>query len=388
MPTAMIGSAQHWTAPIQLSAHHLARYLSKRGWRVCFVSTPTSFMHRLWFYNDPIKRERYRLAKNGMHYDANEKIHYYTPLTYLPPSRFPVLRRQWFFDSWPQFTHPQLQKTLDLHGFSRPDVVIFDSVVMNSVWELLGRPKLVYRVTDNNADFPGLPKLIPIIEKQAAQHARLVTYTGFSLERYVDGLDVENTLCVPNGVDFSHFATAMAPPEEYKDIPEPRALYVGSIASWFDEGLVKAAACKSPDTSFVIIGPGSKSLKKLANQSNVYLLGARSYQHMPAYLQHAQVGLIPFKPNGNQDFFDNINPLKLYEYMAAGLPVVSTAINQVIMLKSPAKIAKNKHEFSAAIIKSCNSLEQKIAEKNFAKSHDWEHQFRTLQKHMINIINS
>ena len=163
MPTAMIGSAQHWTAPIQLSAHHLARYLSKRGWRVCFVSTPTSFMHRLWFYNDPIKRERYRLAKNGMHYDANEKIHYYTPLTYLPPSRFPVLRRQWFFDSWPQFTHPQLQKTLDLHGFSRPDVVIFDSVVMNSVWELLGRPKLVYRVTDNNADFPGLPKLIPII---------------------------------------------------------------------------------------------------------------------------------------------------------------------------------------------------------------------------------
>lgn len=387
MPTAIIGSAQHWTAPIRLSAHHLARYLSKKGWRICFVSTPTSFMHRLRFYSDPIRRERYSLAKHGMHYDAKEKIHYYTPLTYLPPSRLPVLRRKWFFDSWPKFTYPHLLRTLDLHGFSCPDVVIFDSVAMNSVWELLGRPNLVYRVTDNNADFPGLPELIPVIEKQMAQHARMVTYTGSALERYVDGLDVENTLCVPNGVDYSHFANAMAPPEEYKYIPEPRALYVGSIASWFDEDLVKAVAGNSPDTSFVIIGPGSESLKKLANHSNVHLLGARSYQHVPAYLQHAQVGIIPFKPDGCQAFFDDINPLKLYEYMAAGLPVVSTAINQVKMLNSPAKIAKNKHEFSSAIIEFCSSSEQKIAEKKFAKSHDWEHQFHALHKQIVNMIN-
>ena len=88
------------------------------------------------------------------------------------------------------------------------------------------------------------------------------------------------------------------------------------MAEWFDTALLAATARALPQVSFVIIGPGSTRLTELADFRNVYLLGTRPYAVIPAYYQHAAVGLIPFTRAGHAAFVDSINPLKLYEYTA------------------------------------------------------------------------
>lgn len=374
---AIVCSAQHWDASVHLSAHHLATYLVDRGWMVAFLSTPTSLLHRLRFRDDPAQRQRYENWRQGGVWAAPSKLFYYTPLALLPPSRLPVLSASWVMRSWVQHTWPSLPRLLTQEGFASPDVMICDTALMQPLWQALGRPRLVYRVTDRNRDFPGKPAGLDGLERELAQAAELVVSTGSVLSTYVRTLGVSRHLCIPNGVDVAHFAAPRPFPAAYAAIPRPRALYVGSIADWFDEELLADTARRHPGIAFVVIGPGSSRLARLAGLRNVHLLGPQPYADVPALMQHADVGLIPFGSERLAAFIDDINPLKLYEYMAAGLPVVSTPMRQVAELGSPARIAGGS-DFSAAVGLAVSDGGDRTAERAFAAQFDWSKQFAPL----------
>lgn len=126
---------------------------------------------------------------------------------------------------------------------------------------------------------------------------------------------------IENGVELARFAHRVSAPPEYHDLPKPRMVYVGALDARIDLALLERIAFRFQQASLVLIGPLTASITKiLGNLPNVALLGAKDYRLVPAYLQYADVALLPFS---NHPANAGRSPMKLFEYAASGLPVVS-----------------------------------------------------------------
>jgi len=201
------------------------------------------------------------------------------------------------------------------------------------------------------------------------------------LEEYVKKLKPKSSLYLPNGVNFHHFAErSWEIPLEYSSIPRPIAVYAGAIESWFDYELIKIVAASLPRVSFVIIGPDSHGLAQhnLEPFNNIYLIGEKPYEYLPSYMKYADIGLIPFNVQDHCELISHVNPLKLYEYMASGLPVVSTDWLELRKLESPAVLCKTPHDFIKGVRQTLEKPFNKKDLVEFAKNHDWSHQFKLL----------
>ncbi|NOX58226.1 MAG: glycosyltransferase family 1 protein, partial [Planctomycetes bacterium] len=109
-------------------------------------------------------------------------------------------------------------------------------------------------------------------------------------------------------------------------ISKPIAGFIGLIDHWFDVPLMSKVAKRLPDISFVMVGDTRVDVQSLEALPNVHLVGRKPYADLPAYCAAFDLGLIPFVRN---HLTDNVNPIKLREYLAAGLPVVSTNLPEV-----------------------------------------------------------
>ncbi|MGQ9779360.1 MAG: glycosyltransferase [Bacillota bacterium] len=142
------------------------------------------------------------------------------------------------------------------------------------------------------------------------------------------GRHPEVHLC-PNGADYAHFARAAAKgpiPAELCGLQRPIAGYIGALAGWIDWELVRAVAAGNPDFSFVFIGPPFSGREEIPSGANLHFLGRREYRLLPDYLRAFDVCLIPFRLS---PLTVACNPIKLWEYLAAGKPVVSTPLPEV-----------------------------------------------------------
>jgi glycosyltransferase involved in cell wall biosynthesis len=130
---------------------------------------------------------------------------------------------------------------------------------------------------------------------------------------------------VRHGVDFEHFSRAWREsldiPSDVRSIPRPVFGFFGLIQHWIDVELIASVAKLRPLYAFVLIGDAKADLSPLRHLPNVYGLGRRDYATLPAYAAKFSAGLLPFVAN---EMTRNVNPVKLHEYLAAGLPVVST----------------------------------------------------------------
>ncbi|USI74997.1 UDP-galactopyranose mutase [Sphingomonas morindae] len=189
---------------------------------------------------------------------------------------------------------------------------------------------VVYDCMDELANFDHAPpELLPLEERLIAQ-ADLVFTGGYSLyEAKRDRHPAVHPF--PSSVDAAHFAKARAPGAEPADqaaIPGPRLGFYGVIDERMDLALLDAVAAARPDWSLVIIGPVVKiSEADLPRRPNIHYLGGKSYAALPDYLRGWDVALMPFAINAATRF---ISPTKTPEYLAAGRPVVSTPITDVV----------------------------------------------------------
>jgi glycosyltransferase involved in cell wall biosynthesis len=159
-----------------------------------------------------------------------------------------------------------------------------------------------------------------------------------------------NTYVSPHGVDHTLFAQALDPktpePADLRDIPHPRIGFYGTLRDWVDLDLIAHAARKRPDWHFVLIGQQLDDVSAVASLPNVHLLGQRPHAELPAYCKGFDVGMIPYRIDERMTF---VNPLKLREYLSAGLPVVSTAVPEVTRYSHVAHIATTPDEWVAAL---------------------------------------
>ena len=214
------------------------------------------------------------------------------------------------------------------------------------------RPRLVvYDCMDELSLFKGAPPELLRREEELLARADVVFTGGWSLYEAKRGRH-PNVHGVPSSVDVAHFAAArngLTDPPDQAGLSRPRLGFFGVIDERFDTALLAGAARERPDWQFVMLGPVVKiDPAELPRGPNLHYLGGKSYAELPAYLSGWDAALLPFARNDSTRF---ISPTKTPEYLAAGRPVVSTSIRDVVRPygeKGLVRIADDVEAFVAA----------------------------------------
>jgi UDP-galactopyranose mutase len=189
---------------------------------------------------------------------------------------------------------------------------------------------VVYDCMDELSAFMGAPPILKAREAELMSRASLVLTGGQSLfeaKRHQHS----NIHPFPSSVDVAHFAEARriaTEPEDQAPIPHPRLGFFGVIDERMDLPLLDGVAAARPDWHLVMLGPVVKiDPASLARRANIHYLGSKRYEELPQYIAGWDVALLPFARNDATRF---ISPTKTPEYLAAGKPVVSTSIRDVV----------------------------------------------------------
>ncbi|HLL76896.1 MAG TPA: glycosyltransferase family 1 protein, partial [Pyrinomonadaceae bacterium] len=188
----------------------------------------------------------------------------------------------------------------------------------------------VYDCMDELSAFRGAPTAMRAREAELFRRADLVFTGGRSL--YEAKRDKHPAVyAFPSSIDRAHFAQARRPltePQDQTGLPRPRLGFFGVLDERLDAELLDSVASARPDWQLVMIGPVVKiDPAALPRRANIHYLGGRPYAELPAYLAGWDVALMPFAMNESTRF---ISPTKTPEYLAAGRPVVSTPVRDVV----------------------------------------------------------
>lgn len=210
--------------------------------------------------------------------------------------------------------------------------------------------KTLYYCVDDFASFEGYDhEQVLADEAQLCRGADLVVTTSAALLEAKSPLN-PRTILVPHGVDYAHFARSLsgelAPPADLAAIARPRIGFIGLIRSWVDLELIAAVARRRSEWQFVMIGDSTQDLAPCRGLGNVHFLGPRPYALLPAYCSGLDAAIIPFRLN---ELTRAVNPIKLREYLAAGLGVVSTPLPEVRAAGAGVWLAQGPEAFEAAL---------------------------------------
>jgi glycosyltransferase involved in cell wall biosynthesis len=317
------------------------------GWKIQLFQRPQQLalalarQGALVFYMEPV----HPTSRRGFH-SYSENLF----LCHVPPGTFHVLAEP--------YVHVMTWNTRAVRGFDRP--------------------RVIYDYVDDLDAFEGDRGRLENDHRAMLATAWLVLATADRLFQEV--LEVRSdALYVPNGVDTRHFsqssrAGSLSVPGDLAPIlaqKKPVVGYHGALAGWFDYDLFQEVALQRQDLNFVLIGPemgSSLQDSELLKLKNMFWLGQKTYPELPAYVSNFDIAVIPFKLN---EITHATSPIKLYEYLAAGKPVVITPMQESMRLKA-ALVAHEVEDFcrkldQALILKSdldyLNELNQ-IAQEN------------------------
>jgi polysaccharide pyruvyl transferase CsaB len=238
--------------------------------------------------------------------------------------------------------------------------------------------KIVYDCMDEHSGLTILQPEMLQDEVKLAQGADLVLTSSQKLWDKHAG-QTSRLLMLRNATDFDHFNRPAAG-RELGHLPRPIIGYYGAIMEWFDAELVSVAAATRPDWSFVLIGSiDTPSVEPLRRLPNVHFLGEQPYSRLPAYLQQFDVCLIPFKLT---PIIQSTNPVKFYEYLSAGKPVVATLLPELLPYQEFFYPAHNAQELVSCIEQALreDSLARKAARIEWARQQTWQARYELLSR--------
>lgn len=186
---------------------------------------------------------------------------------------------------------------------------------------------------------------------------------------------------VPNGVDYVHFSPA--PPYRPIDLPvgKPIIGYSGAIAPWLDWELLNVVAQENPDINFVFLGALFQLNKFPLKLKNVIYIGLKSYQELPNYLHFFDLGLIPFRQT---EMTKGCNPIKLYEYYAAGIRVLGTPLPELLTIPR-INLESTPQLFSLRLRHLLEEKDLYKAERMaYAQANDWSERTGRMLQYIFN----
>jgi glycosyltransferase involved in cell wall biosynthesis len=276
----------------------------------------------------------------------------------------------------------QVLRAMKKLGFSRPINWVFNPAA-SVIAGALGEEMLIYYCVDEYTAFSDVPTSSLIeLERELLRKAELVIV---SAERLLHSKKKENprTVMVRHGVDHGHFAKALLPetqiPAEIAHLPRPIIGYFGLMAAdWIDIDLMVRVAKHFSHGSMVLLGKVTTDLSALTALPNVHLLGRKPYADLPAYSKGFDVAMLPFPIS---EVTLNANPLKVREYLAAGLPVVSTAIPEVEVL-GMCRIGRDHAGFIAEIEAALADGGPKPARSELVRNESWAARVEEIRGHV------
>ncbi len=185
---------------------------------------------------------------------------------------------------------------------------------------------------------------------------------------------------IPSAVDVAHFQRTKAVHPELETIPHPRLGFSGTLDARVDSKLIEKIAHSRPCWHIILLGdqrPGFQNASKLNSIPNIHFLGKKTYQDLPLWLNGFDVFLIPYKQN-ERTFY--ISPLKFYEYLAVGKPIVTVPLPEISEFHNISYFASNPESFVAAVesaIASDTDIHVRLRKK-LAYSNSWESRITTI----------
>ncbi|MCS7038849.1 MAG: glycosyltransferase [Caldilineales bacterium] len=291
-----------------------------------------------------------------------------------------------------------LRQTLRRLGFDRPLLWVFQYNVGEMVGHLDERLRIYHAVDEYAAyelDFPPAQEEarrahIRALEADLIARMDLVFVASEALYESKRPLH-PHVVLVPNGADYEHFARPGRPPATMASLPRPRLVFAGAINEKIDLALLAEVAARRPDWQVVLIGPvtlrrPAPALVRLQGLTNVHFLGEQPPTDLPAFLHAGDVCLMPYVRN---EWTRNISPLKLYEYLATGLPIVATPIPAVAPFADLVFVAADPEGTMAAIVQALadDSPERRRRQQEVARQHTWDNRLERMSAAIMERLN-
>jgi glycosyltransferase involved in cell wall biosynthesis len=364
-----------WDTELWTNQHHLISRLAREN-RVLFVESLG--LRRPALAGRDLRRIARRLRKGLQAPRKLDGLHVLSPLV-LPFHRSKLVR------SFNARLLPMLvRRAADKLGFDHP--ILWAYVPQAEVLlDTLDPSLVVYHCVDDIAAQKGIDgPSFRAAEERFVARADLVLASAPSLARRLRGIS-ENVLDAPNVADTELFSRALRPgpvDPQLEQLPTPRIVFTGAIVSTkLDLPMIVELARSRPSYSFALIGPIGvgdplADVSELRREPNIHLLGARSYEELPDVLRGGEVGLIPYARN---ELTNGIFPMKVYEYLAAGLPVVATplpaldGVHDVVTAVDAAGLGELLDEALAG-----DSSELRLERSRRAASHSWDARLREI----------
>lgn len=376
----MIVGTADWDATLWTNQQHLASRLAAAGNRVLFLESLGLRRPRL------ARRDAARICRRlvrGLRgsRSAGRRIRVASPLV-IPLHRFRVARA--LNDRILLWT---LRAEVRRAGLDRPILWAF-SPAAASLAGRLGERLVIYHCVDEYAAVPGVPSAVEVLERSLLARADLVFTTSRSLYESKRGHNPHTTY-EPNVADVEHFGHARVsqagPPPELAQLPRPILGFVGALDDYkVDADLLGAVAAAFPHGTLVLIGPigladSGAACAAVARLANVRWLGPRPYARLPEYMAGCDVCLIPYRLN---EYTRGVFPMKFYEALATGKPVVATRLPALAEMEGVARLAAGPEAFVEAVRAA---LAEETAEKAAARAavsarHSWAARLESLSE--------
>jgi glycosyltransferase involved in cell wall biosynthesis len=337
------------------------------GYRVTYLQDLVNPGHLL------LQRGYYDTWKRGCRREDNVWIA--TGCSVIPKVNGLGVLARWSAQLSYRLTIPTVRKAVESGRHGPPDLIWTTVSGSSTLRRSFPNARLLFHVVDYYPAFKG--EWIRSLERRDYELADHVFSIGESLSAYLRsdlGVPACKLTTLGQGAPLEGYVTRLPQPRELTALPRPRAVYLGVLGK-LDANLLRATAeaVARLGGSVVLIGPSAAWLQGILNaHPNVRFLGPVAATDSPAYLQHCDVGLMLYDL-GKSQVYRGQNPLKLYEYGAAGLPVLSTPHDEYAFLKPPVRVVARPAEVASALAEIVTT--QRVlgqAMRDFAQQHSWE----------------
>ncbi len=280
----------------------------------------------------------------------------------------------------------QVRRAMRQLKFRRPINWVFNPAAGVLAGQL-NEERVIYYCVDEYTAFKGVDTAaLAAVENDLIHKADLVVVSAEKLLASKRSPHAP-TVLVRHGVDFDHFAKALKGdtlvPPEIANLPRPIIGYFGLIADdWVDVPLLVHTARRFPTGSLVLLGKSTMDVSALAGEPNVHLLGRKPYADLPAYCKGFDAAVIPFPVT---EVTLNANPLKAREYLAAGLPVVSTDIPEVRVLPH-CRIARSPDEFVGELRAALERPGPQADISESVRDESWAARLAEVERHLAPLL--
>ena len=266
----------------------------------------------------------------------------------MSPLAVPVFGRPWVERANAASIALQVRLAMAFLGIRRP-VAVVTLPTAEPVLDRLRLSTVVANRSDKHSMFAEADgSVIAGFEARLLRRADRVIYSSHALMDDEASSSAGKAVFVDHGVDAEHFVRRppQDEPADLRAIPHPRVGFFGAVDDLVDVGLLEELAAQRPDVHLVVVGSVTVPVGSLTSSPNVHLLGFRPYSEIPAYGSGLDVALMPWKTN---EWIRLCNPIKLKEYLALGLPVVSTPFPELEHYRDVVRVASGPTAFVAAV---------------------------------------